>query len=73
MHRYVSVADVFSGAFATSIQAFMRNSRDASLLATADLLVEALELRDSTLELPYSQLSLTKDDITDIINFICTD
>jgi hypothetical protein len=32
MHRYnFSVSDVFSGAFATSIQAFVRNSRDASL------------------------------------------
>jgi hypothetical protein len=49
MHRYVSVSDVFSGAFATSIQAFVRNSRDASLVATADLLVEELKLRDGTL------------------------
>jgi hypothetical protein len=48
MHRYnVSVSDVLSGAFATSIQAFVRNSRGASPLATADLLVKALNLRDS--------------------------
>jgi hypothetical protein len=68
MHRYnVSVSDVFSGAFATSMQAFVRNSRDSSLLATIDLLVEALKLRDGMLYLPNSQLSLTKDDI---INFI---
>jgi hypothetical protein len=51
----------------------VRNSRDASLFATADLLVEALKRSDDVLELPYNQLSLTKDDITDIIDLICSD
>jgi hypothetical protein len=37
----------------------------------AGLLPEAFELRDGTLELRRSQLSLTSDDVNDIINFIC--
>jgi hypothetical protein len=59
--------------FAGFIHPFVSSTRDASALAFAGLLVEALELRDCMLELPYSQLSLTMDDVDDIINFICTD
>jgi hypothetical protein len=43
-------------------------------LISTQFLVEALKLRDGLLELPRSLglLSLTMDDIYDIINFFCT-
>ncbi len=74
MYRYnVSLLDVFGGAFVKFIYASVYNSYNSTTIASADLLVESLELRDGLFELPNSQLSLTRDDINNIINFICTD
>jgi hypothetical protein len=52
--------------------AFMQDSQGTSTLASADLLVKALKLRDGLLKLPHNQLSLTGDDVNNIIDFICT-
>ena len=41
------------------------------MVVSANLLAETLKLRDGFLVLPDSQLSLTGDDVTDIIEFIC--
>jgi hypothetical protein len=67
------VSDVFNGAFAGSLRANVRKSHDGSATASDGLLAETLDLRDGTLEVPHSQLSLTTDDVNDILNFICTD
>lgn len=46
-------------------------NHDSSAAASAGLLVEEVESRDSLLKLLLSQLSLTKDDVNNMNNFIC--
>jgi hypothetical protein len=73
MHCYnVHVSDVFNNAFTGSVWAYVQQSRDGSAKASAGLLVEALELKGGILQMPHSKLSLTRDDVNDIMNFICT-
>jgi hypothetical protein len=67
------VSDVFNCAFAGSLRACVQKSHDGSAMTSAGLKAEAVDLRDGILELPhYSQLSLIRDDVNDIINFTGT-
>ena len=72
MQRYkIPLCHIFDGSFVASIYSFVQGSYDTSTVASANLLAEALELRDGSLALPYGQSSLTRDDLNDIIEFIC--
>jgi hypothetical protein len=73
MHRYnIPLSYIVDGSFAASINSYVQGLYDIPMVASANLLVEALKLRDGLLVLPYSQLSLNGDDVRDIIEFICT-
>jgi hypothetical protein len=63
---------VVDGSFAASINSYVKGLYDIPMIASANLLVEALKLTHGLLVLPYSQLSLNGDDVRDTIEFICT-
>ena len=68
MHRYnVSRNEILSGRLSGIIDTNIQNRYDNSTTASANLLMETLQLRDGLLSLP----SMSDDDIRDIINFVC--
>jgi hypothetical protein len=68
--RYdATISDLFAGAFTRLISAFVQSLSDSASLAAADMLVDALRLREGLAELPHSETSLTKDDINYIIEY----
>jgi hypothetical protein len=72
MHRYnISLSEIFSGRLSGIIHTHTQNRCDTSMMASANLLMETLQLRDGLLSLPIGQ-SLSYVDICDIINFVCT-
>jgi predicted transcriptional regulator len=71
----MSLSDVFNETSENIIYTFVQNAQDASVIVSAHLLEELLQLRqlrDRVLELPHGQFSLNMDDINDIISFVCT-
>ena len=71
MHRYnVSFFEILNGRLSGIIHTCIQNRYDTSMAASANLLAEALQLRDGLLTLPIDQ-SLSLEDICDIINFVC--
>ena len=72
MQRYkIPLCHIVDGSFVASIYSFVQESYDESTVASANLLAEVLKLRDGSLILPHGQSSLTRDDINDIIEYIC--
>ena len=74
MQRYkIPLRHIVYGSFVASIYSFVEGLYDKPMVASADLPAEALKLRDSGLVLPHGLSSLTRDDVEDIIEFICTE
>ena len=72
MQRYkIPLCRIVDGSFVASIYSFVQGSYDKSTVASANLLAEVLKLRDGSLILPHGQSSLTRDDLNDIIEFLC--
>jgi hypothetical protein len=72
MQRYkIPLCHIVDGPFVASIYSFVQGSYDKSTVASANLLAEVLKLRDGSLVLPHGQSSLTRDDLNDIIEFLC--
>jgi hypothetical protein len=72
MHRYnISLSEILNGRLNGIIHTHTQNRYDTSMMASAHLLMETLQLRDGLLSLPIGQ-SLSYVDICDIINFVCT-
>ena len=71
MSRYdISLFEVFNGTFAKLIYAYAQRLYNTATLASAEFLIETINLRDGLLVL--SDNGLTFNEINDIIDFICT-
>ena len=71
MSRYdISLFDVFNCTFAKLIYAYAQRLYNTATLASAEFLIETINLRDGLLVLPDN--GLTFNEINDIIDFICT-
>ena len=72
MQRYnISVYDVLGNAFAGSVYAFVQGSRDFSVLAYANLLVEVVKLRDGEFVFSSNDQLWSREDFSSIIDNIC--
>jgi hypothetical protein len=72
MHRYnICLSEIFNSRLYGIIHMHTQNRYDTSTMASANLLMETLPLRDGLLSLPIGQ-SLSYVDICDVINFDCT-
>ena len=72
--RYnVALADILSGEFVNPIRAYVRRLYDSDTSAHADLLAETLKIIEGLFDLPRYQQSLTRNDLEELINFVCAE
>jgi hypothetical protein len=72
MQRYkIPLYNIFDGSFVASNYSFVQGLYDKSAVASVNLLAEVLKLRDGSLVLSHGQSSLTRDNLNDIIEFLC--